>query len=181
MTQGAEDAPSNVNAAGQGRYAGLAGTADDHAAKRILVLGCMRTICALPRPPQSSVRRPWPQPGLEARSSESSGESPGPAGALCFRSPLGCGYHTAGHAVTLPDNVRTIAVPAFVNQTANLQDRTDADRCRRAGIGHAYSLSVINQANDDADATLRGTVLSHLRPRPSPTIRRLDAQPVLWL
>ena len=29
----------------------------------------------------------------------------------------GCGYHTAGHAVQLPENVKTIAVPAFVNQT----------------------------------------------------------------
>ncbi len=33
---------------------------------------------------------------------------------LCF---TGCGYHTAGHAVQLPDNVRTIAIPAFVNDT----------------------------------------------------------------
>ncbi len=29
----------------------------------------------------------------------------------------GCGYHTAGHAVQLPENVKTIAVPAFVNDT----------------------------------------------------------------
>src|SRR5208282_4158758 len=29
----------------------------------------------------------------------------------------GCGYYTAGHAVTIPDNIRTIAIPAFVNQT----------------------------------------------------------------
>ncbi len=35
---------------------------------------------------------------------------------LCAVS-AGCGYHTAGHAITIPDNVRTIAIPAFVNQT----------------------------------------------------------------
>jgi len=29
----------------------------------------------------------------------------------------GCGYHTAGHAVQLPENVKTIAVPAFKNET----------------------------------------------------------------
>jgi len=29
----------------------------------------------------------------------------------------GCGYHTAGHVVQLPDNVKTIAVPAFKNET----------------------------------------------------------------
>ena len=29
----------------------------------------------------------------------------------------GCGYHTAGHAVQLPDTVKTIAVPSFKNET----------------------------------------------------------------
>src|SRR5437762_3332528 len=29
----------------------------------------------------------------------------------------GCGYHTAGHVTTIPTNVQTIAIPAFVNQT----------------------------------------------------------------
>ena len=29
----------------------------------------------------------------------------------------GCGYHTAGSAVRLPENVKTIAVPAFTNVT----------------------------------------------------------------
>ena len=28
-----------------------------------------------------------------------------------------CGYHTAAHAVQLPENVKTISVTAFVNQT----------------------------------------------------------------
>lgn len=35
---------------------------------------------------------------------------------LTFLLP-GCGYHTAGHAVQLPDNVKTIAIPAFKNET----------------------------------------------------------------
>ena len=29
----------------------------------------------------------------------------------------GCGYHTAGHAAQLPQNVNTIAIPAFKNET----------------------------------------------------------------
>src|SRR5512147_1708563 len=29
----------------------------------------------------------------------------------------GCGYHTAGKAVRIPTNVKTLAIPAFVNQT----------------------------------------------------------------
>ena len=29
----------------------------------------------------------------------------------------GCGYHTAGHANRLPESVRVIAIPGFVNKT----------------------------------------------------------------
>jgi Lipopolysaccharide-assembly len=35
---------------------------------------------------------------------------------LCLFS-ASCGYHTAGKANLLPSDLRTIAVPAFVNQT----------------------------------------------------------------
>lgn len=31
--------------------------------------------------------------------------------------PSGCGYHTAGRAVRIPTDVKTLAVPAFTNQT----------------------------------------------------------------
>jgi outer membrane lipopolysaccharide assembly protein LptE/RlpB len=69
-----------------------------------------------------------------------------------------CGYHTAGHAVTIPDTVQTIAIPAFVNQTqtykieqllttAVVQEMTTRTHYRVVSSG-------------DADATLRGTVLS---------------------
>ena len=37
--------------------------------------------------------------------------------ALCLLASAGCGYHTAGHNVTLPENVKTLAIPAFVNQS----------------------------------------------------------------
>ncbi len=30
---------------------------------------------------------------------------------------IACGYHTAGHANLLPSDLRTIAIPAFVNRT----------------------------------------------------------------
>ena len=42
---------------------------------------------------------------------------------------VGCGYHTAGRAVTLPQNVRTIAIPGFVSQSPTFrveQVMTDA-------------------------------------------------------
>jgi len=78
--------------------------------------------------------------------------------ALLYLSAVSCGYHTAGHATTIPDTVQTIAIPAFVNQTqtykieqlltaAVVQEMTTRTHYRVVSSG-------------DADATLRGTVLS---------------------
>jgi outer membrane lipopolysaccharide assembly protein LptE/RlpB len=72
----------------------------------------------------------------------------------------GCGYHTAGHAVTLPDNLRTIAVPVFVNQTQTYkieQMLTGAVVREMVTRTHYH---ILNQPSDAADATLQGTVLS---------------------
>ena len=76
----------------------------------------------------------------------------------CFG--VGCGYHTAGHAVTIPDNVRTIAIPAFVNQTQTfkIEQRLTAAVVRELVTRAHYR--VINQVDDDADAALHGIVLS---------------------
>ena len=72
----------------------------------------------------------------------------------------GCGYHTAGHAVTIPDSVRTIAVPAFTNQTQTfkIEQMLTAAVVREFVTRTRYH--VINQVNDNADAALHGTVLS---------------------
>jgi outer membrane lipopolysaccharide assembly protein LptE/RlpB len=72
----------------------------------------------------------------------------------------GCGYHAAGHAVTIPDNVRTIAIPAFVNQTQTfkMEQMLTAAVVREFVTRTHYR--VINQVSDDADAALHGTVLS---------------------
>jgi outer membrane lipopolysaccharide assembly protein LptE/RlpB len=71
-----------------------------------------------------------------------------------------CGYHTAGHAVQLPDNVRTIAIPAFVNdtQTYKIEQMLTAAVVRELVTRTHYH--VLNEADQAADATLRGTVLS---------------------
>jgi outer membrane lipopolysaccharide assembly protein LptE/RlpB len=73
---------------------------------------------------------------------------------------LGCGYHTAGHAVQLPENVRTIAVPTFKNETSTyrIEQILTASVVREFTTRTHYHL--LNDASDDADATLRGTVLS---------------------
>jgi len=72
----------------------------------------------------------------------------------------GCGYHTSGHNVTLPDDVRTIAIPAFVNQTQTFK----IEQMLTAAVVKEFILRthyhVINQVNDDADAVLHGTVLA---------------------
>jgi outer membrane lipopolysaccharide assembly protein LptE/RlpB len=79
---------------------------------------------------------------------------------LAILAGSGCGYHTAGHAITLPANVQTIAIPAFVNQTQTykIEQKLTAAVVRELVTRTRYH--ILNEASDDADATLRGTVLS---------------------
>ncbi len=72
---------------------------------------------------------------------------------------VGCGYHIAGHATQLPENVKTIAVPGFINQT---QTYRVEQTLTTAVIREFVTRTHYHIANDgtDADATLRGTILS---------------------
>jgi outer membrane lipopolysaccharide assembly protein LptE/RlpB len=78
---------------------------------------------------------------------------------LLFLLP-GCGYHTAGHATQLPESVRTIAVPAFKNETLTYH----IERMLTASVVREFTTRtryrILNDAGSDADATLSGTVLS---------------------
>jgi outer membrane lipopolysaccharide assembly protein LptE/RlpB len=78
---------------------------------------------------------------------------------LCL-SAIGCGYHTVGKVNTIPENVRTIAIPAFVNQTHTykVEQMLTAAVVREMVLRTHYH--IINQADADADAVLKGTVLS---------------------
>jgi outer membrane lipopolysaccharide assembly protein LptE/RlpB len=71
-----------------------------------------------------------------------------------------CGYHTAGHAVQLPENVKTIAVPAFVNETSTyrIEQMLTSSVVREFTTRTHYH--ILNSPGEAADATLRGTVLS---------------------
>lgn len=71
-----------------------------------------------------------------------------------------CGYHTATHSAQLPEDVRTIAVPAFVNQTRTyrIEQMLTSSVVRELNTRTRYH--IINDSNDNADATLRGTVVS---------------------
>ncbi len=72
----------------------------------------------------------------------------------------GCGYHTAGHAVVLPQNVRTIAIPGFVSQSPTFRvEQVITDAVVRE-FNTRTQLHVIHEARTDADAVLKGTVLS---------------------
>jgi len=72
----------------------------------------------------------------------------------------GCGYHTAGHAVQLPENVKTIAVPAFKNETSTyrIEQMLTASVVREFTTRTHYH--ILNTPGEEADATLTGTVLS---------------------
>jgi outer membrane lipopolysaccharide assembly protein LptE/RlpB len=72
----------------------------------------------------------------------------------------GCGYHTAGHIVQLPENVKTIAIPSFKNETLTYRigQMLTASVVREFNTRTHYR--ILNDPGNDADATLRGTVLS---------------------
>jgi outer membrane lipopolysaccharide assembly protein LptE/RlpB len=71
-----------------------------------------------------------------------------------------CGYHTAGHTAQIPENVKTIAVPAFVNQTRTyrIEQLLTSSVVREFTTRTHYH--ILNDSGEAADATLRGTVLS---------------------
>ncbi len=71
-----------------------------------------------------------------------------------------CGYHTAGHVTTIPTNVQTIAIPAFVNQTQTYKiEQTLTAAVVREMVSRTH-YRIVNSSTDSADATLNGTVLS---------------------
>jgi lipopolysaccharide assembly LptE-like protein len=69
----------------------------------------------------------------------------------------GCGYRTAGKGASLPPNIRTIAVPTFVNGTTAYR----VEQILTQAVVHEFiSRTNYRIANDTnhADATLSGTV-----------------------
>jgi len=72
---------------------------------------------------------------------------------------VGCGYHTAGHANLLPSDLRTIAIPAFVNrtQTYRIEQTLTASVVQEFSTRTKYQITA---ASNSADATLHGVVLS---------------------
>lgn len=78
--------------------------------------------------------------------------------AACLASSA-CGYHTAGHANLLPSDLRTIAVPAFINQTQTyrIEQVLTGSVVKEFDTRTKYHIIADPKT---ADAVLQGTVLS---------------------
>jgi outer membrane lipopolysaccharide assembly protein LptE/RlpB len=72
----------------------------------------------------------------------------------------GCGYHTAGHAVELPQNVRIIAIPGFQSQTQTFRIEQMLTEAVVREFNTRTQFRIVHEPSADADAVLRGTVLS---------------------
>lgn len=70
----------------------------------------------------------------------------------------GCGYHTAGHVTTVPQNIHTIAIPAFVNTSQTYR----VEQILTAAVIHEFTTRtnyhIANDPAEGADAILRGIV-----------------------
>ncbi|HZY63114.1 MAG TPA: LptE family protein [Edaphobacter sp.] len=80
---------------------------------------------------------------------------------LLLSLPLaGCGYHTVGSATHIPGNVRTLAVPIFATKAQAFHTEMAFTQATIRELNTRTKYRILNTASPDADATLRGTILS---------------------
>ena len=79
--------------------------------------------------------------------------------AFLLAAAASCGYRMAGGVDTLPDNIRTIAVPAFANATTEFKIEQYLTQAVVREFIARTSYNVVSDEND-ADALLRGTVVT---------------------
>jgi outer membrane lipopolysaccharide assembly protein LptE/RlpB len=89
------------------------------------------------------------------------------AGLFAMLTAAGCGYHVVGHAAQLPSEWKTIAIPAFTNDTTRYRIE---QRFTQAVIREFITRTKYRVVQDtqSADAVLHGEVLS------------IDANPILF-
>jgi hypothetical protein len=80
---------------------------------------------------------------------------------LFVLSLAGCGYHIAGQADTVPDGIRTIAVPAFQNGTTEYKIEQYVTQAVVRELLSRTRYQVVNR-EENADATLYGSVTAFL-------------------
>jgi outer membrane lipopolysaccharide assembly protein LptE/RlpB len=82
------------------------------------------------------------------------------AGGLALIALTGCGYHTSGHADLLPKRIKTIAVPAFGNNTTRYRLPGILPKAiAREFIGRTRYNVVADP--EQADAVLRGGIMTY--------------------
>jgi hypothetical protein len=77
---------------------------------------------------------------------------------LLLLAVAGCGYHTSGHAVRLPDTVHTIYVPMFGNTTQTFRVEQTITTAVVQELRSRTSYRIVTSDDGTADATLRGVV-----------------------
>jgi outer membrane lipopolysaccharide assembly protein LptE/RlpB len=84
----------------------------------------------------------------------------GIAALACSLIGTGCGYHTVGHTAGLPQTVHTIAIPGFVSQSQTFRIEQRLTDAVVREFNTRTQFYVVHQEHNDADAVLKGTVLS---------------------
>jgi outer membrane lipopolysaccharide assembly protein LptE/RlpB len=72
----------------------------------------------------------------------------------------GCGYHTAGSATHIPANVRTLSVPIFATRVQAYHSEMAFTQAVIRELNTRTKYRIVNNDSPDADATLRGTILT---------------------
>ena len=70
-----------------------------------------------------------------------------------------CGYHVSGHGSSLPATIKTIAVPAFLNETSRFKIEQSLTTAVARELLQRTSYQVQSQ-EESSDAVLRGVVVS---------------------
>jgi len=73
----------------------------------------------------------------------------------------GCGYHTVNGAVRLPSNARTLAIPAFRNNTQSYHTEAAFTQAVIREFTDRTSYHIVAGQDSGADATLLGTITSY--------------------
>jgi outer membrane lipopolysaccharide assembly protein LptE/RlpB len=72
----------------------------------------------------------------------------------------GCGYHTAGSATHIPQNVRTLSVPIFATRVQAYHTEMAFTQAVVSELNTRTRYRILNSDSPGTDATLRGTILS---------------------
>ena len=80
---------------------------------------------------------------------------------LLLTTLTGCGYHQAGSATHIPVHVRTLAVPIFTTRAQAFHTEMAFTQATIRELNTRTKYRILNKDEDeDADATLTGTILS---------------------